>query len=151
MTQCMLRLKTILQYKHTTLIIFIIILAITLIRISIPNHSNYDITTNEISGTLIDYKIEDDKLTLIIKAKEKVRCTYYIKEEEKINLKLGIKLKVIGTLKEPNENTIPNTFNYKKYLLNNSIFYTMNVDKVTVLNNKTNILYTIKNTKIYNR
>ena len=145
MTQCMLRLKTILQYKHTALIIFILILAITLIRISIPNHSNYDITTNEISGTLIDYKIEDDKLTLIIKAKEKVRCTYYIKEEEKINLKLGIKLKVIGTLKEPNENTIPNTFNYKKYLLNNSIFYTMNVDKVTVLNNKTNILYTIKN------
>ena len=72
MTQCMLRLKTILQYKYTTLIIFILILAITLIRISIPNHSNYDITTNEISGTLIDYKIEDDKLTLIIKAKEKV-------------------------------------------------------------------------------
>ena len=62
-------------------------------------------------------------------------CTYYKKEEEKKKLKLGIKVKLTGEISLPNENTIPNTFNYKKYLNNQNIFYTMKVSSIEVINN----------------
>ena len=142
----MIRLKTILQYKNTTLIILIIVLLLSLIRLSIPKHSILNINTNNITGTLLEYKIDGDKLTFIIKDKEKVRCTYYLKEKNELsNLELGIKIKVTGTLNIPNENTIPNTFNYKRYLYNKDIFYIMSVDNISIIDTNTNIFYEIKN------
>lgn len=146
----MIRLKTILQYRYTTLIIFLIILLISGIRLLIHDSSLIDKTSTKLVGTLLEYKIDGDKLSFIIKDKEKVKCTYYIKTlEEKNNLsklELGITISVNGTLSTPRDNTIPNTFNYKEYLNNNDIHYIMNVDKISVINNNTNIFYKIKNT-----
>ena len=146
--QHLLRLKTILQYRYIAFIILILVLIISFIRLIIPEKIKTDINETEISGILIDYKIVDDKLTLIIKGKDKIRCTYYLKEEEIINLKLGIKLKVYGKLSIPSNNTIPNTFNYKEYLKNNNIAYIINVEKIQVINNKEPFIYRIKNALI---
>ena len=141
----MLRLKTILQYRYTTLLFLILVLIIAVIRNNIPIKVNINIETNNITGIIISLKSEQDKISFIVKGKDKIRCTYYLKENEKIELKLGSKITLQGKLSIPNNNTIPNTFNYKKYLENNDIAYIMNVEKIEVLNNKTSFLYTIKN------
>lgn len=59
-------------------------------------------------------------------------------------LKYGIIVEINGSLKEPSNNTIPNTFNYKKYLNNQKIFYTVNVTKIDFVKEE-NFLYKIKN------
>jgi competence protein ComEC len=121
--------------------------------ILIKYESKYDINTKEISGKIIKYNVDGDKLSLVIKSKEKVQCTYYItSEKEKIyyqnKLKLGITIKLNGKLNKPINNTIPNTFNYKKYLYNHQIYYLMTVDKIVITNNKENIFYKIKNSLV---
>ena len=145
----MLRLKSILQYSNIIFYTFLIVLIITFIRCNINYKSKYDINENTIEGILIDKKIDGSKLSFIIKGKEKIKCTYYIDSEDELdyysNLDLGITIRLSGTLNIPQENTIPNTFNYKKYLYYNHINYVMSVDKFEVINYKTNIYYSIKN------
>ena len=53
--------------------------------------------------------------------------------------------KVIGKIKEPSNNTVPNTFNYKKYLYNNRIYYTVTANKITKIKNNTSLIYYFKN------
>lgn len=62
--------------------------------------------------------------------------------EEK--LKYGVTLEINGNLEEPSNNTIPNTFNYKKYLNNQKIFYIVKVNDIVFLKEE-NFLYKIKN------
>jgi len=83
-----------------------------------------------------------DKLTLYIKAKEKIIINYY--EENKPEIFLGDKVKVTGIMTIPKNNTIPNLFNYKKYLYYNDIFYLMNAKKIEKTANNTNIIYYLK-------
>lgn len=145
----MLRLKTILQYRYTTLLIFIMILFITIIRINIPSKSKYAINETSITGVISAYKIDGDKLSLTVDAKETIKANYYIKTEtEKARLSkipLGKKVLLKGTLTEATNNTVPNTFNYKTYLLNNDIYYVMNVENIIFLNTEISLIYKIKN------
>ena len=63
-----------------------------------------------------------------------------------ININLGDEIKVTGTLKVPPSNTIPNLFNYKKYLYYNDIYYTVTATSIEKTSNNTNIIYYIKDT-----
>lgn len=145
----MLRLKTILQYSYLYLILLIIVIILAFIRINFNQKSCFTIDESEFVGTLTNKKIEGDAFSFELKSKEKLKCTYYIKtieEKESLNnLDLGITLSLKGSLKIPLNNTIPNTFNYKKYLKQNNINYILNVEKIEVINKKTSLLYTIKN------
>lgn len=147
----MLKLRKILLCNYPYyLILFIALLTFLIRTVFVTYKSQYNINTKEITGQLIKYNIDGDKLSLIIKGKEKVQCTYYLQtEEEKLDyqktLKLGITIKLTGELTEPLNNTIPNTFNYKKYLYNHQIYYLMNVEDINIINNKENIFYKIKN------
>ena len=144
----MLKLKTILQSKILIYIIFIIILILSFIRIS-NYKSIYSLNTNTIEGTLIDKQIDGNKLSIIIKEKEKIKGTYYIETEKELDklkeLELGSKIRIFGELNIPNNNTIKNTFNYRTYLKSNKIFLIMNIDKIEILENNKNIIYAIKN------
>ena len=83
--------------------------------------SKYDEATTRIIGQVLEYSIDGDKLSLQVKGKEKIVVSYYFaSEEEKNNFKIRLGEKVIleGKIKVPNNNTIPNTFNYKEYLNN---------------------------------
>jgi len=71
----------------------------------------------EIEGIVYKKKQTKEKLTLYIKSKEKIIINYYTNDFENIDIHLGDKVKITGTLKVPSNNTIPNLFNYKKYLL----------------------------------
>jgi competence protein ComEC len=145
----MLRLKTILQSSHVLLILCIVSIIISFIICNIKIESKYNIDEKEIEGILIDSSIDGNKYSFIIKGKEKVKCTYYIQKESDLNkyknIKIGTKLRLKGTLSIPNNNTVPNTFNYKKYLYYKHINYILNVDSISIESTNINILYRIKN------
>ena len=103
-----------------------------------------------IIGTILEYKSDGDKLSLLIKGAGKVEITYYYKNlQDKINfeqnLKLGLKVEIRGEIKYPSSNTIPNTFNYQEYLYNNKIYTIFNASDIKLLNNKISILFQLKN------
>ena len=83
--------------------------------------STYKISSTNLTGTITKYEIDGNKLILNVNAKEKIIINYYFdtKKEKKFfekNLNLGDIYYIEGTFKEPTNNTVPNLFNYKKYL-----------------------------------
>lgn len=148
----LLRLKTILQSSHLILFLLIVTIIYSLIYSNIPSTSKYNINENLIRGTLLSKNIDGDKLTIVLKGKEKLKGTFYIKNESDINfynnIPLGTNLEISGTLTIPNNNTVPNTFNYKKYLYYQGINYTMSISDIKVNNTNLSWLYKIKNTII---
>lgn len=150
-------LKNILRYEKYFVLIGVFIFLYVLIIINIPYKSLYQGTENKIEGTVKDIKLNGNKLTLLIKGKEKVIANYYFKNKEEKEsifevIHLGDKVILEGTLNEPLENTIPNTFNYKKYLKYKKIYYTFSISNYEVSNH--NLLYKGKDyllKKIYER
>ena len=61
-----------------------------------------------------------------------------------LDISLGDKVAITGYLKEPSNNTIPNLFNYKKYLYYNNIHYTMTAKDIKKISNNTNIIYYLR-------
>ncbi len=136
------KLKNLLQYKYIALLLLIILLSI--IRCN-NFKSIYNKNDTIFYGEIEEYQIKDTYVTFIVKGKEKLKCNYYLKNNNNIKLNYGDKLYLKGTLKPPNNNTIPNTFNYKKYLKNKKIFYILEVDKIIKKNKTNKIIYKIKN------
>ena len=118
---------------------------ITLLRANINVKSKYNINDNKFYGVVIDYKINDDYVSFVIKGREKIKCNYYLNNNEVIDIKYGDKVLLDGILSIPKNNTIPNTFNYKKYLNNNNIYYLLTVDNVISVERSKNIFYKFKN------
>ena len=128
-------------------IIFLIIIIICLIRVSCVLLNNNDIKKEEnkkIVGIITDIKKGDNKTTIDIKEKNKYRITLY----KKINLELGDKVLVNGKFNTPDNNTVFNGFNYRKYLLSKGIKMISNNPSVKLISKNNNILYTLKNKMI---
>ena len=143
----MLRLKILLQYNIIYYILIILSLSLALFRIYVIKYeSKYNINDNNITGIITNIKIKEDYYTLTIKGKEKI-IAYY---NENIDLSLGDRVLLKGQLYYPTNNTIPNTFNYKKYLNNHDIYFMMKASEIKVINKNNNIFYTIKE-KIFNK
>lgn len=107
--------------------------------IVIQYESIYRGNETSITGNIMSYSINGNKLKMNIKDKEEVIATYYIKTEEELvylkeNIGIGKTITVNGTLNEPINNTIPNTFNYKKYLYNNKIYYLFDAHSYNIQN-----------------
>ena len=137
------RLKYILKnrYLFKILALFIIFFSILYINFN-TSKSIYNADENSFIGTVYKKKTNDEKTTLYIKNKEKLIVNYYKESLENINL--GDIVLVKGTLKEPSNNTIPNLFNYKKYLYNNDIYYTVTATSINKMANNTNVIYYLK-------
>ena len=131
------KLKTILQSKKTYLFLIIFLGIYLFIRTVLIKYDT-KIKEDTIVGVVTQVSTNQDKISFILKGSEKILCTYY----QDIDI-LGKKVIVEGILDYPNNNSIPNTFNYQKYLYNNQIYQVMNVKKITILDNE-NILYKIK-------
>lgn len=143
----MKRLRHILQSKHLIKIITIIIFTITLLYTNYyPFKSKYTKDDKEFIGIVTKYEVKEDKITIEIKAKEKLLITYKYQDKEFNNLSYGDKIKVKGTLITPSKNTNQNTFNYQKYLYYKKIYYLVEATSINKIANNHNYLYTIKNT-----
>ena len=146
----MKKLKIVLQSNIFYIIFLIIIVLYILGNILLKeNKSIFNINDSYFEGIINDYEFDGNKLSLELKGKETLISNYYTNTYEELldlkkQIKYGIKIKVKGQLKVSNNNTIPYAFNYKKYLLNNDIYYTLNIDNIEFLE-KENFLYKIKN------
>lgn len=143
----MKKLRHILQSKHLIKIITIIIFIITLLYTNYyPFKSKYTKDDKEFIGIVTKYEVKENKITIEIKAKEKLLITYKYQDKEFNNLSYGDKIKVKGTLITPSKNTNQNTFNYQKYLYYKKIYYLVEATSINKIANNHNYLYTIKNT-----
>lgn len=83
-----------------------------------------------------------------IEMEEDLICNKYMEESEIEGFietyKLGMTVKIVGSLKEPSNNTIPNTFNYKEYLRTKGIYYICDIDKIDVIDRDISPLYKLK-------
>ena len=149
--QLLKKLKTILLSRKTYLIIICFLFLYVFIFTKIIKYTSvYDGSENRITGIVTNYRIKSNKLTIEIKAKEKIIANYYYEDElPKTRSLIGSKITIIGKMNKPNNNTIPNTFNYKKYLNNKRIYYTFTIKNYSYEKSK-NIFYVIKN-KMYER
>ena len=136
------RLKTLLQQNSFYFILLILTALYVCINLFlVPNESKYQIDESEFILTIENIRYKGDKVTIEFSGKEKLIAYYY----DDFPYSLGDKVKVIGTLKEANNNTIPNLFNYKKYLYNNYIHYILDITKITLLQKNNNLIFKIKN------
>ena len=137
----MRKLKIILLYS---IIIFTIIYCVSYIN---SNHgSKYNFNDKEFVGIVVKINKSKFKTTFIIKGKEKLLINYYGNIDGII---LGSKIKVIGEIVKPSNNTNFNLFNYKKYLLSQKINYTVEANNIELVDNHINFFYKIKNRIIY--
>ena len=138
-------LNNILRFKY-----FLILIICFLISLCTKVDNSIFSNEKEIYGYIMDYYVLGNKLSLTLMSKEKVLCSYYFdtlleKNEFLEKIKLGDYVLLTGNLKEPNENTIFNLFNYKNYLKNENIFYLFEIDKINFIKRNDKIRYKIKN------
>jgi len=142
-----LRKILLLDYLYYILI-FIVLLSSVIFTLIYQKESFYTGEEVSISGRIEKLSIDGDKLSLIIKAREKVIVNYYFdsfEEKESFSLEIGDYISVKGIMVIPSSNRNFNCFNYKKYLYNNNIFYIMNSDKYILVKKNDNFLIDIKN------
>ncbi len=133
-------LKNILLSNYLLKIILFLIIIISFIRISLNNKSKYDL--KEESFQLIVDKVyyKNQKYVIEFIGKEKL-ISYYEKE---FPYDIGDILNVKGTLYKADNKTIPNLFNYQKYLENKDIYYLININEMSLYKRNNNLLNNIK-------
>ena len=143
-------LRKILLYKYLYILILSIVIITSLPRLFI-NKAIYE--EGQIKEDFIIQKItiSNLKLTLTLTNKETLIGTYYFKTKEdkqsfENNYKLGDKIKVLGEIYLPKENTTKNLFNYRKYLSTKNIYHLLKINQYKKVSNNKNIFYFIKQT-----
>ena len=104
-------------------------------------HTNYKEGEITLIGKIINITKKENNVDLIIKAKEKIKVTYY----GSVNYQLGDYVKIKGTLTKPYNSTIFNLFDYRNYLLSDKIYFILKADKIDKYKDNDNIFYKIKN------
>ncbi len=115
-------------------------LYVSFIRIQLGKSSVYSKDTNEIVGMVTQVKQEEEYTVLEIKAEEKIQAFI----PESLSIPLGSKVKVEGTFALPDKNTTKGLFNYRNYLLSRGIVWTIEVEKIQILSEKTSFLLFVK-------
>ena len=144
--QHMKRLKITLLFK-----VFIVIILFCYVFYFFQNKdhlSHYHGDETSFTGIIKDIKKSDNKVTLIIKAKENLLVNYYT--DETFDYKLGDYITINGTLSKPSPNTNFHLFNYQNYLLSKKIYYIISAKTITKVKNNSNLFYSLKQT-ILNR
>ena len=130
--------------------VYYILVILALIYVFIYNKTftiNKNYNGNTFYLKINNYIIDGNKLSMDF---DNLKSTYYFQTKEEIDLfksnyNLGDTLKINGTLETPNNNTIPNTFNYKEYLFHKKIKYILKIDSFKKIEENKNILLKIKN------
>ncbi len=140
----LIRLKNILRFRY----LFKILLVLSLVYIFLfikfdKKESIYTDLDNEFIGIVTSYKYDNERYTIYLKSAEEL--IVYFDVITKLDIKYGDKLQVNGSISKPKNNTIPNLFNYKKYLERKKIYNIVYADSVKKISNNENIIYYIKN------
>lgn len=144
----MLKLRTLLL--HNSLYYFLICLALInllLVNFFINKESSYKDITN-LDCLITNIIIKDYGVKLELKNREKLLGYYYLKESKiedfKNTYKLGDKINITFKDKRVTNNTILNTFNYKKYLTNKRIYKVLDIITIKKISSNKNLFYSFK-------
>lgn len=145
----MKKLKTIFASKTFLLSLIFLVFILTWYQVFLKRDNSKFSNEEEITGLIKSKKVTNNKITLELKSKENIIINYYVDTYDELNklndtLYEGIIITVHGTLKQPSNNTIPNTFNYKKYLKSKKIYYTFNANAIEIVGDNSNFYYQFK-------
>ena len=141
----LIKLKSLLQCKYFFILLVLLSLGYSFVRNKVIGYSSvYDDEDNSFVGIITEISEKNNYYKITLKAKEKLIVNYYSKD--KLDLVLGMKIKVVGELNKPRANTTFNTFNYQKYLYNHYIYYEVDAKSLEVINTDIRVKYRIKNT-----
>ena len=145
----MKKLKTIFVSKKIFLSLIFLVFILTWCQVFFKNDNSKFSNEEEITGLIKSKKVTNNKITLELKSKENIILNYYVDTYDELNklndvLYEGVTITAHGTLNQPSNNTIPNTFNYKKYLKSKKIYYTFKTDALEVVGQNSNIYYQFK-------
>ena len=123
------------------LIIGIILSIFVILKVYIIKYKSvYQDKLYTLTGKVSKVILSEKKVSFVLKDKENIQMFYY----DDFDLNEGDKVTVNVLLSTPSINTIPNTFNYQKYLYNNGIYKVGIVNKIEVIKKNNNILNNLK-------
>ena len=136
----MLKLRKILLCNYPFYILLFIVVLTTIIRLSIPEYSIYNESTNKVTGIVTNIKVTD-KTTIYLKSKENLIAT----TNKKIsNINIGDTITIYGKFNKPSKNTNMYLFNYQNYLKRKNIYYQITINKIIKIKSNNNLYYFIK-------
>lgn len=146
----MIKLRTILLQSNIYRVTIVGVIIYALIVTLLPKYESvYKGSEEDFLCSIDNYKIEEDKMKLELICKEKLVGSYYFKNDEykffKEKVNIGSSVIVKGKLVSPKNNTVPYLFNYKKYLYNKRVYYTLKIDSIKILNENSNPFIKLKN------
>lgn len=146
----MIKLRTILLQSNIYRVAIVGVIIYALIVTLLPKYESvYKGSEEDFLCSIDNYKIEEDKMKLELVCKEKLVGSYYFKNDEyrffKEKVNIGSSVIVKGKLVSPKNNTVPYLFNYKKYLYNKRVYYTLKIDNIKILNENSNPFIKLKN------
>lgn len=146
----MIKLRTILLQSNIYRVTIVGVIIYALIVTLLPKYESvYKGSEEDFLCSIDNYKIEEDKMNLELVCKEKLVGSYYFKNDEykffKEKVNIGSSVIVKGKLVSPKNNTVPYLFNYKKYLYNKRVYYTLKIDSIKILNENSNPFIKLKN------
>ncbi len=123
------------------LIIGIILSIFVILKVYIIKYKSvYQDKLYTLTGKVSKVILSEKKVSFVLKDKENIQMFYY----DDFDLNEGDNVTVNVLLSTPSNNTIPNTFNYQRYLYNNGIYKVGTVNKIEVIKKNNNILNNLK-------
>ena len=146
----MIKLRTILLQSNIYRVTIVGVIIYALIVTLLPKYESvYKESEEDFLCSIDNYKIEENKMKLDLVCKEKLVGSYYFKNDEykffKEKVNIGSSVIVKGKLVLPKNNTVPYLFNYKKYLYNKRVYYTLKIDNIKILKENCNTFIKLKN------
>ncbi len=134
-------MKKLFDSSYFCIIIGVLALIIILFKTAIIRYnSTYKNGNQLVTGKVSNVMSKEYGISFIINTKEKIKCNY----SDKIELNDGDLVQVNIDINDPSNNTIPNTFNYKKYLYNNKIYKIGKVNNIKAIKKNTNIFLVVR-------
>ena len=132
-------LKKILLSKYLLLFIFLLVIIISYYRVNLDKESFYKGSELEFNLTVLDKEYKDNRYKITFKGKEKL-----ISFTNDFLYNIGDIVYVKGNLLKAKNNTIPNTFNYQKYLQSRGILWELNISDIKLIKGNSNIINKFK-------
>ena len=144
----MLRLRKILFCNYLYYLIFLLSVIYTAIFINIKHELKLNLNSKILIGRVESISLSGNKLSLIVKNKEKVKATYYLTNKDEIHLikqiHLGDKVRLEGEFSLPLTKKDEYSFDYERYLKTKKIYYLFKIEKLSVISSSKNIFLHIK-------
>ena len=123
------------------LIMAVILSILVILKVYVIKYKSvYQDKEYTLTGKVSKVVLNEGKVSFVLNAKENIQMFYY----DDFNLNDGDKVTVDVVISTPSKNTVPNTFNYQKYLYNNGIYKVGTVNKIKIVNKNKNILNNLK-------